>query len=102
MRTTILRHRDRPRAARLTAGATGRCRRKMRCAVAFGVVLAGALASCTKPNPTYCDDSGDRPCADGFTCVDPACVEPIDAPTADARPPIVQTYQGADLVVGQK
>jgi hypothetical protein len=73
----------------------------MRRTVMSGVVLVGALASCTKPNPSYCDDTGDRPCGDGFVCVDHACVERIDAPLVDARGPIVETHQAADVVLGQ-
>jgi hypothetical protein len=80
------------------------------------LALAGVLLGCTKPNPLYCDTNSE--CDTGYCDVAiHTCSEPIDAPStidspiptidadrtpdADTTVPIVQTYQAADLVLGQ-
>jgi hypothetical protein len=65
--------------------------------------VALACGACTKKNPAYCDVPSD--CETGACDVpNHTCVDPVDgsmAPDADTRGPIVDTFQPADLVLGQ-
>jgi hypothetical protein len=86
--------------------------------LSLGLLIPTTTSSlgCTKPNPLYCDL--DSECDTGYcevaihTCLEPpdapstvdssmALVDADRTPDADTSVPIVQSYQAADLVLGQ-